>query len=55
MKKSNKQLEYFVQYLSLAPVLAVVSVSVAFCLLPSAFPDKIFTLGLQSKRGYLPY
>ncbi|WP_251957708.1 PsaJ protein [Nostoc commune] len=30
MQKSNNQKEYFLKYLSLAPVLAVLSVSVAF-------------------------
>ncbi|MUG95626.1 PsaJ protein [Scytonema sp. UIC 10036] len=45
MQKQNDQVNYFVQYLSLAPVLAVVSVSVAFttwALFNYVFPDLLF-------------
>jgi photosystem I subunit 9 len=45
LKKSNNQLGYFLQYLSLAPVLAVLSVSVAFstwAVFNYFFPDLLF-------------
>ncbi|KAF3889289.1 MULTISPECIES: PsaJ protein [Nostocales] len=45
MQKRNDQTNYFLQYLSLAPVLAVVSVSVAFttwALFNYVFPDLLF-------------
>ncbi|OKH23307.1 PsaJ protein [Hydrococcus rivularis NIES-593] len=45
MKKSNNQLGYFLQYLSLALVLAVLSVSVAFstwAVFNYFFPDLLF-------------
>jgi photosystem I subunit 9 len=43
--RQNNQLHYFQRYLSLAPVLAVVSISVAFitwALINAAFPDLLF-------------
>ena len=45
MKNKEDQKTYFLQYLSLAPVLAVLSVSVAFttwALFNYAFPDLLF-------------
>ncbi|WP_081603039.1 PsaJ protein [Fortiea contorta] len=45
MQKQNKQLEYFHRYLSLAPVLAVVSISIAFStwvIFNYFFPDLLF-------------
>ncbi len=45
MQTKNDQKTYFLQYLSLAPVLAVVSVSVAFttwALINYFFPDFLF-------------
>ncbi|HLP89265.1 MAG TPA: PsaJ protein [Nostocaceae cyanobacterium] len=45
MKKANTQQEYFLQYLSLAPVLAVITISIAFTtwvLFNYFFPDLLF-------------
>jgi len=45
LKKTNNQPGYLLQYLSLAPVLAVVSVSAAFSLwliINAFFPDLLF-------------
>jgi photosystem I subunit 9 len=44
-KRAENQPNYFIEYLSLAPVLAVVSVSVAlstFIIINSYFPDLLF-------------
>ncbi|HLO84552.1 MAG TPA: PsaJ protein [Nostocaceae cyanobacterium] len=45
MKKSSDQRGYFLQYLSLAPVLAVITISIAFTtwvLFNFFFPDLLF-------------
>jgi photosystem I subunit 9 len=45
MADKNDQTNYFVQYLSLAPVLAVISISVAFstwAIFNYIFPDLLF-------------
>ncbi|MBW4564366.1 MAG: PsaJ protein [Mojavia pulchra JT2-VF2] len=45
MQKTNDQKGYFLRYLSLAPVLAVVAVSVAFstwAIFNRFFPDLLF-------------
>jgi photosystem I subunit IX len=45
MPEKNDQLSYFKRYLSLAPVLAVLSVSIAFstwALFNAVFPDLLF-------------
>jgi photosystem I subunit IX len=45
MQTKNNQLHYFLRYLSLAPVLAVVAVSIAFstwAFFNAAFPDLLF-------------
>ncbi|MBE9054132.1 PsaJ protein [Nostocales cyanobacterium LEGE 11386] len=45
MQKPNKEKNYFLQYLSLAPVLAVVSVIIAFStwlIFNYFFPDLLF-------------
>ncbi len=45
MQKQNKQKAYFFQYLSLAPVLAVLAISVAFstwAIFNYLFPDLLF-------------
>ncbi|MBE9180891.1 PsaJ protein [Oculatella sp. LEGE 06141] len=46
MKNPNNQPGYFLQYLSLIPVIAVVSISIAFtiwALINSAIPDFLFS------------
>ncbi|MDB9372061.1 PsaJ protein [Nodularia sphaerocarpa] len=45
MAKPNKEKSYFLEYLSTAPVLAVVAVIVAFCawtIFNNIFPDLLF-------------
>ncbi|WP_072032405.1 PsaJ protein [Fischerella sp. PCC 9605] len=45
MQKSSNQRSYFLRYLSLAPVLAVLAVSIAFstwALFNFVFPDLLF-------------
>ncbi|MBD2494213.1 PsaJ protein [Nostoc sp. FACHB-280] len=45
MQKSSKQQQYFLRYLSLAPVLAVFAVSIAFstwAIINYFFPDLLF-------------
>ncbi|MDZ8133914.1 MAG: PsaJ protein [Nostoc sp. DedQUE04] len=45
MQKSNNQQTYFLKYLSLAPVLAVFSISIAFstwAIFNFIFPDLLF-------------